>query len=104
MPHPCSHLLSPTAAGEVHYVVLDEADKMLSQGLQPQLQRIRQLVLPKGRRQREPDPEGSPGALLRLPARARPQVTALLCLFWAHSTMCTQAGQCSLVTPRSTQI
>ena len=58
-------------------MVLDEADKMLSQGLQPQLKRIRQLVLPKGRKQREPDPEGSPGALLRVPARARPQVTEL---------------------------
>ena len=68
-------------------MVLDEADKMLSQGLQPQLKRIRQLVLPKGRTQWEPDPEGSPGALLRVPARARPQVTGFpsLCGRAPHS-------------------
>ena len=68
-------------------MVLDEADKMLSQGLQPQLKRIRQLVLPRGRRQREPDPEGSPGALLRVPVRARPQVTgsSFLCGHALHS-------------------
>lgn len=83
------------AAGEVQYVVLDEADKMLSQGLQPQLKRVRQLVLPKGRKQREPDPEGSPGALLRIPARARPQVTGLPSLCGHAPVPCVKAGHSS---------
>ena len=34
-------------AEHVQYVVLDEADKMLSLGLQPQLKRIRALVIPR---------------------------------------------------------
>ena len=33
-------------AGDVQYLVLDEADKMLSLGLQPQLDAIRAHVLP----------------------------------------------------------
>lgn len=37
-------------AGHVQYVVLDEADKMLSLGLHPQLKRIRALVIPKKRK------------------------------------------------------
>jgi len=34
-------------AEHVQYVVLDEADKMLFLGLQPQLKRIRALVIPR---------------------------------------------------------
>ena len=33
-------------AAQVQYLVLDEADKMLEIGLQPQLDRIKQNVLP----------------------------------------------------------
>ena len=35
-----------TLSGHVQYLVLDEADKMLDLGLQPQLDRIKALVLP----------------------------------------------------------
>lgn len=35
------------AAEHVKYVVLDEADKMLSLGLRPQLKRIRSLLIPR---------------------------------------------------------
>ena len=34
-------------AEHVRYLVLDEADKMLSLGLEPQLKRIRALVIPR---------------------------------------------------------
>lgn len=91
----CHTHYHPMAAGEVQYVVLDEADKMLSQGLQPQLKWVRQLVLPKGRKQREPDPEGSPGALLRIPARARPQVTGLPSLCEPAPVPCVKTGHSS---------
>lgn len=49
-------------------MVLDEADKMLSLGLRPQLERLRALLLP---------PPAAEGAETRAPergARARPQV------------------------------
>lgn len=41
------------AAEAVQYVVLDEADKMLELGMQEQLTRIRQAVLPQARLSRK---------------------------------------------------
>lgn len=52
------------SAGGVAHVVLDEADKMLSLGLKPQLDRLHALLLPP------PAPGGAPEP----GARARPQV------------------------------
>lgn len=53
-------------AGCVGYLVLDEADKMLSLGLQPQLEAIRAAVL-----QQEPAKNGTKK---KASARPRPQV------------------------------
>lgn len=41
------------AAEAVQYLVLDEADKMLELGMQEQLTRIRQAVLPQARLSRK---------------------------------------------------
>ena len=58
-------------AEHVRYLVLDEADKMLSLGLQPQLKRIRSLVLP---RKQKADQEGI-GVLVKPQTKQkRPQV------------------------------
>lgn len=61
-------------AEHVQYVVLDEADKMLSLGLQPQLKRIRALVIP-----RKPKPLQQGAGVLVKPhtRRRRPQVSHL---------------------------
>ena len=40
-------------AEHVRYLVLDEADKMLSLGLEPQLKRIRALVIPRKKKAEE---------------------------------------------------
>ena len=59
------------AAEHVKYVVLDEADKMLSLGLQPQLKRIRSLVIPR----KSKSAEAGVGALVKPHTRRkRPQV------------------------------
>lgn len=56
-------------ADGIKFVVLDEADKMLSLGLQPQLVRLRRLLLPVKRK-------GEVAASLILaPRRKRPQVS-----------------------------
>lgn len=63
-------------AEHVKYVVLDEADKMLSLGLQPQLKRIRAFVIPR----RSKPSEAGLGTLVKPHTRRkRPQV--LLSLF-----------------------
>ena len=57
-------------AEHVKYLVLDEADKMLSLGLQPQLKRIRVLAIPKKRKAEE-----GAGVLAKSPKKQkRPQV------------------------------
>ena len=61
------------AAEHVQYVVLDEADKMLSLGLQPQLKRIRALVIP---RKSKATTEVGAGVLVKPHTRrTRPQVS-----------------------------
>ncbi len=52
----------------VKYVVLDEADKMLSLGLEPQLKRLRRLLVPSKSAAK------FAGPLLAAPLRSRPQV------------------------------
>ena len=62
-------------AEHVQYVVLDEADKMLSLGLQPQLKRIRALVIP---RKSKGTTEVGAGVLVKPHARRkRPQVSTI---------------------------
>ena len=63
--------------------MLDEADKMLSQGLHPQLRRIRHLVLPgRGKRCGAEGPvepaDASGSLLLTCQQRIRPQVNGTL--------------------------
>lgn len=59
-------------AEQVKYVVLDEADKMLSLGLQPQLKRLRTLLVPAKKSRQE---EEGAGVLVRPHTRRkRPQV------------------------------
>ncbi|KAK9820851.1 hypothetical protein WJX81_002280 [Elliptochloris bilobata] len=65
--------------GGVAHVVLDEADKMLSLGLEPQLERLRALLLPEGSASARADDEGAErraaGEAAGGPgARERPQV------------------------------
>lgn len=55
-------------ADGIKFVVLDEADKMLSLGLQPQLYRLRKLLLPAKRKGAED------ASLILAPHRRRPQV------------------------------
>ena len=63
------------AAEHVQYVVLDEADKMLSLGLQPQLKRIRALVVP---RRSKATTEVGAGVLVKPHTRRkRPQVSTI---------------------------
>lgn len=57
-------------AGAVSVVVLDEADKMLSMGFEPQLTRLRRMLCP-------PKADAATGASAvegEAPARQRPQV------------------------------
>jgi ABC-type Na+ efflux pump permease subunit len=64
------------AAEHVQYVVLDEADKMLSLGLQPQLKRIRALVIP---RKSKATTEVGAGVLVKPHTRRkRPQVSTII--------------------------
>ncbi|KAL3156027.1 hypothetical protein ABBQ32_013014 [Trebouxia sp. C0010 RCD-2024] len=61
----------PLTLEHVKYVVLDEADKMLSLGLQPQLKRIRAFVIPR----RSKPSEAGLGTLVKPHTRRkRPQV------------------------------
>lgn len=60
------------AAEHVKYVVLDEADKMLSLGLQPQLKRIRSLLIP--RKSKSIEQEGVGNLVKPHTRRKRPQV------------------------------
>ncbi len=63
------------AAEHVQYVVLDEADKMLSLGLQPQLKRIRALIIP---RKSKGTTEVGAGVLVKPHTRRkRPQVSTI---------------------------
>lgn len=61
--------------GDVSYVVLDEADKMLSMGFDPQLKRLRKLLLPRRSAGETSEPDSAP--ITPPPAvasRKRPQV------------------------------
>lgn len=60
------------AAEHVKYVVLDEADKMLSLGLHPQLKRIRSLLIP--RKSKSTQQEGVGNLVKPHTRRKRPQV------------------------------
>ena len=70
----CSHRAVACVADSVRYVVLDEADKMLGLGLQPQLERLRKQLLPLKRQAGQQ----LPGPIRNRPsARKRPQVLLL---------------------------
>ncbi len=81
------------AAEHVQYVVLDEADKMLSLGLQPQLKRIRALVIP---RKSKGTTEVGAGVLVKPHTRRkRPQVSTIT--IFRPVTLPVVSHHCSVV-------
>lgn len=80
------------AAEHVQYVVLDEADKMLSLGLQPQLKRIRALVIP---RKSKATTEVGAGVLVKPHTRRqRPQVSPYHHLQAGNAACCFSSLLC----------